>query len=275
VADTYEVGNYHSESEEKTLVRAFSYGMALYREGLSGMRANDHVVLGGLGGDIRVLLAMGVPHWHIHVAETSYARCRRIQKEYPLVSVYHEDVLAVLAKKWKSRFLTVNLDLCKKLSNETIELVSAAVGQRSTRGATFFVTLCNSREREPDIRDDCQWLEAKAGKHKRCAVLRLRVQKDHPSLRPVADVCYTSRSITPKGFHHGTAMCTTVFGSRSDRALRWRGAFDVSSIASGAAFTLAFGLKKCGLKAPAISQMLRLPRQQVAGWFAAETRLHR
>ena len=271
MADKYPVGIFPGERAEKTVVRAFVYSRAIKRFGLNSFRTGHHLVLGGAGGDISLLLAAGVAPDHIHVAELQAPVCRVLRTKFPEVPVHREDALLTLARNWDSEFSTINLDLCRKLSTATIKWVDACLRNAMQERTMMSVTLCGSREIETDIMRDIERLKNQGydSAHARCEVLHLRLREQNIGLHLGPYIGYKSLTKTATGAPHVLSMCTSMFyyGTSfvmSDPYAQFGNRIDQRE--------LALDLRKDGLRAPEVAAMLSLPRQQVAGWFAVDTK---
>ena len=217
MSEQYPVGFYPGDCQEKKLTRAVVYLAAMQRDGLSNFRRGHHLTLGGSGGDIKLLLAAGVPAKNIHVAEYEPSVCRALLCRYQ-VDIQCEDVLVLLAERWKYEFSTVNLDLCNKLNKQTVNLVTRVMCKESTEHATFAVTLVCDRELDKGVRRNLNRARREAcdgfrdsPAYARCSVLQMYLRKALPSLCSGAFIRYTSSGKTVNGNPRGRAMCTALF----------------------------------------------------------------
>lgn len=275
MADTYPVGVFPGERPEKTLVRAYTYALVLQQEGLTQFREKHHLVLGGAGGDLRVLLALGVPQDHIHVAELQPKLVKNLNQRFPGMKIHKEDALLTLARCWREPFATLNLDLCGKLSHKNVAWIAAVMHADRHDKATTFITLCASREQDRDLNDAVQRSidrGMRAG-HARCAVLYDELRAEDPALNGGPFISYVSRGTSVKGMQTAAAMCTVVLSRRKLNMYGGRGRLVAVDEDDGvSARLLADSFHRHGLRAPAIAPILGLSTQQVAGWFASDTR---
>ncbi len=292
MANTYAVGLFPGERPQKTITRAFLYSIALRRHGLSEFRARHHVVLGGLGGDVRALLHLGVPAENIHVAETNRRTFLRLRREFPSVDVRHENVLLTVCRLSCCPAVlveTLNLDFCGKLDDALIATVAGCIKllQRSLIYTSIFVTIFGAREQGKEILTRIDSVKkngirnfwptsSKTSSHLRCEALYeclLGVGAStgrHPLYRG-SYVSYVSSGASLKGKNAHCPMGAAFFyirrmGKAHDSLNRLVRAEDLSSR------ELAFLLRKEGLNAPEISALLNEPRQRVAGWFSVRTK---
>jgi len=149
---TYPEGVFPGDRPEKRVARLLTYATFLQAVGLRRFLKETHVVLGGAGGDIELLLSLGVPSQHIVAAEYSTEDCERLRQQFPKVDVRNADVVDVVRNlKRASRPIgTLNLDFCNTLSTKTVE---KAVGALNTAVPpyAFSITLFASREKDRSL----------------------------------------------------------------------------------------------------------------------------
>ncbi len=202
--DTYPVGVFTGDRGEKKMVRWWLYQYAISRVGKEEFTSQHHIVLGGRGGDINVLIDLGVPPENIHVAEWTRSYVRALRRQYPLVPIYKEDVILTAARLWDKEICTVNLDFCGKLRRETLDRI-CGVTRQIRKGVLLAVTLCGSREQEPAMHEELARFddeEIPAHRRSRALVSLMQVRE---FIKPLVGIGYTSGA---EG--HTSAMVTTV-----------------------------------------------------------------
>lgn len=271
MATWYPVGKFVGDRPEKILTRAFFYMTALDHVGTERFGEEHHLVLGGRGGDIHVLRAMGVEDSHIHVAEVRRDTCKILRTQFPGIQVHREDALLLLARSWRVPFATLNLDLCGVLSEKNLRWVSDVVHADRYGGALVGVTLCASRETEADYRVRTEALlaenEGMNGGHARSHLLLEDLCEEVDDLAAGPFVSYVSRGKSASGNAVAMSMCTTMFAQGGRRLARedlFAEDFDLRATARQ--------LRDRGLNSQETGAVLGVKPQQVAGWFAADTK---
>lgn len=268
---TYESGKFVALSNpNKTRTRALVYLMALEEQGQDAFVSQHHLVLGGVGGDIELLLNLGVPSTLIHVAERRLGTYRKLIEAYPAgFDVYYGDVLEMCPKLWDYKFSTVNLDFCGKLRTPLVDLVAGVV--KLTNPGMLFVTLCAAREQELGIREELVAKDLELAQlgynhttgHIRGAVLAEMLKLRLPAITTGASISYLSSSS-----ERYSSMSTSTYYVRDinmgNRSLVFGDLLKDKE--------LAFRFRAVGYKSQHIAPILGHPRQRVAKWFADATR---
>jgi len=271
--NTYPVGVFPGDRDEKKRVRAWFYTTAISLVGREKFLAQHHVVLGGAGGDIAVLLALGVPPDNILVAELSSSAVRKLRTLYPDVRVLREDVLLTVSRAWDRDIGTVNLDFCGKIRRELMDRVGGVVKQLP-RGVLIAVTLCGSREQEAEVRGRLNDLReaypdlASEGMYRSMALM-LELKERVP-VRAHEGIAYVSRGMSTRNNRVNSLMSTTIFQTLPPRK---RNELFLMMAEQIHVRELARALWVSGYGASVLSELFGLPRQQLAGWFAHETRM--
>lgn len=271
MADTYPVGVFPGARPAKHVARALTYLQSLSTE----CRDEHHIVLGGEGGDIAFLSAVGVPAAQIHVAEFDSHAARRLHARFPHVNVYAEDVVCVAHRLSRERVGTCNLDFCGKLSEPLVNRVAAVM---SVVGAHVYVPVTMTAGRETgralEVVQAAQVARPTASTADTRVDALERLLADY--LRTVVHtrVGYQSREVGSLG---GSSMVVAVLRHprRVGRPPAYVGRVPVlpRDDAHSAPRVAALALHdRFGLRAPEIAEILHEPRQRVAGWFAARTR---
>lgn len=263
---------YPGERQEKTFARAVLYTDEVEHISLKQFREDHHLILGGLGYDIPVLLeGFGVPADHLHVAELNPDLYKRLRQRFPKVETRNEDALTLLARRWKHNFRTLNLDLCNNLSSEEAEWVSSMLRLEAASTATTAVTLHGSREKDWSIK---RMIHSKylgligqdVRSKKRCArslALHARLLQDNDDLNLLQCIPYESRNATHSAAAH-MYITTFRFGGRSTPVKQL--------VKEPNPRELVLTLWSCGVSSTSIAKILHLPLKQVSAWLAMDSK---
>lgn len=270
----YPVGKYAGERPAKTLVRAFTYLRFLDTCDVTRFLEGHHIVLGGAGGDILLLLSLGVPAHHIHAADIDPQVTRTLRNKYPGVRVFDGDVLEMATHMWEYDVVTVNLDFCGKLSRALLD--KAAAMRRLFPYETYFsATLYCSRETEEEVKEYMKKAAAlssdKASNRADAFFWMMSERIGFFSFKEIAAVGYLSSGTSLKGNASNRLMVTLSYTKHATKyPSRVNCRADELDEKS-----LAFGYAGHGFSSREIAPILGRPRQCVAAWFAHETRKKR
>lgn len=260
----YQTGKFAGETEAKTYTRAYLYSRSILRVGLQKFQQGEHVVLGGEGGDIRTLLAVGVPPENIYVAERDYRAYRSLAIKFPKVKIWNEDVLTMMSRV--SNPVSLNLDFCNKLSTRVVQIVSAALRLAGNNDLDIFVTVFGSREQDPKVRGIIKLCKAAGFEKAESRMVTLKTLLSATSSRNVMR-CDTVTYTTPQNRRMVCGYFRVEPGTRTS-VNNW----EASQFKER---DMAMCLWFLGLKSRQIAEIMCIPRQRVAAWVALRTRKRR
>lgn len=149
MSSNYGEGKYPGERPEKTLSRLVVYKSFQRLIGLKRFFEGQHVVLGGGGGDIVLLLSLGVEPKHIRVAENKRDVYLKLTKRFPFVPIYNGDVRDVVDSC--KNLCTLNLDLCNSLTSKVVRLCTDTLSRLDGRSIATSITVYSSREKDLEV----------------------------------------------------------------------------------------------------------------------------
>jgi hypothetical protein len=121
---------------------------------LPRFQRGKHLILASReGGDIPVLLALGVKPKNIVAVEVNPDAALAVQDKYPKVKVECGDVVDV-ARFYKKKLVSAFLDFCSPVRPFLITKVTQTIIYGLSDGAIIGCAFLNGREKDPEVRKD-------------------------------------------------------------------------------------------------------------------------
>lgn len=138
---------YKGESPSKKIARFYYWAHIAKTLGVERFRNGKHLVLSSReGGDISVLLGLGVPPKNIVAVEMNVEAAEQAQEKFPSVHIICDDVFAV-AKKHHRGLLSAFLDFCSPVSHALLQKVVGTAAYGLKEGGVLGCGFLAGRER--------------------------------------------------------------------------------------------------------------------------------
>lgn len=143
-------GIFPNERPGKTQARLVVYDAFVRALGLDEFRKAKHLVLGGHGGDVRLLRRLYVPLSSIWVVDRKANCIDFLARQYSGCHFFEAELADAAAHLARERidFGTLNIDLCSNLYESVVSLVEGTLKQLLSPRSCFSVTVRADRERE-------------------------------------------------------------------------------------------------------------------------------